>query len=157
MKNWLASIENLFETSPELKKEFNYRPGEFIQILKEDLEAYYQFPDSKIGLKNQLNLEEMFYIFSLKKQTTTKQVKIFKGRYQVFVTTGNRHVMKKLFGYSPFSRFEEALTSRLFKVKGFEKLAQFPTSQIPFVLIDSNIYLKYFLRAFRSLTGQTAA
>jgi|GEM_PF-1548190 len=154
LKENLDSLEDLFKDYPELKQEFNYNQEEFEDTLKQDLNQFIDFLEKKTNPQNQLNLEEMYYIFTLKRQTTTRQTKIFKGRFNSFVTTGSRHLMKKLFGCHPIDRFEEALTDKLFKVDGFKDLAKFPTSQIPFVPLKSNLYLKYLLWAYRSLSDQ---
>lgn len=154
LKENLDSLEILLKEYPELKKEFNYSKTELENTLKEDLNHFFDFLEKKTNPQNQLNLEEMYYIFTLKRQATTRQVKIFKGRFNSFVTTGSRHLMKKLFGYHPVCRYEEALTSKLFKVDGFKDLARFPTSQIPFIPFKSNLYLKYLLWAYRSLSDQ---
>ncbi|MDR6967000.1 hypothetical protein J2X31_001000 [Flavobacterium arsenatis] len=152
--NYLSKLSILFSEYPQLKEELSFDEKIFSEELESDVEAFLDYVILKTKPKNQLNLEEVFYIFTWGARTMAKQINLFKGNYNAFVLMSNRHLVKKILNYNPLDRFEDKLTHKLLGNSNFNKVSHFPTSQVPFIGYNSNIYIKYIIWAFRSSLDQ---
>jgi hypothetical protein len=144
------AISKLEITYPGFFDNLEFHKTAYIRETNLDIDLFLKFIVKKFKPKYQENLEEAFYISTWGAKTMSKQVNVFKGHYQSYVLMASRHIVKNNLNFSPLDRFEDKLTHSMLKKKGFNLYSHFPTSQIPFIAYDSNIYLKYLVWAFRS-------
>lgn len=154
IKFYISEIKTLQKLYPSLFTKLDFNEKSFIAQTTQDLENFVEFLNLKFSPQNQANLEEAFYISTWGCRTMSKQVTIFKGNFQSFVMMASRHVVKHNLKFSPLERFEDRLTHKLLKVKGFNAFSHFSTAQIPFIAYSSNIYIKYIFWAARSGVDQ---
>lgn len=150
IKFYISEIKALQKLYPALFTKLDFNEKSFIEQTTKDLQNFVEFINLKFSPENQANLEEAFYISTWGCRTMSKQVTIFKGNYQSFVIMASRHVVKHNLKFSPLERFEDRLTHKLLRTKGFNSYSHFSTAQIPFISYSSNIYMKYIFWALRS-------
>lgn len=154
LQKYRGAVENLCSKYPYLLKKLDISLDVFINETERDLEKYVAFLQEKVNPKNQLNLEEAFFIFTWGVKTMGKQILVFKGEFPSYVLMASRHLVKFLLQYYPLDRFEDKLTHKMLKNPNFNYFSNIPTSQVPFVPYKANIYLKYIFWAYRSLYDQ---
>lgn len=149
-----TGIEKLKMTYPVFFEKTGFNEIKFFKETEADIEEYVDFIVKKFDPKKQENLEEAFYVCTWSGRGMAKQNLVFKGWCDAYVLMATRHVVKHNMNYSPLERFEDRLTHRMLRVKGYNHYSHLPTAQIPFVGYNRNIYLKYALWAFRSGVDQ---
>ncbi len=153
-KAYQSKMISLKNNYPQLFTAFKFDENDFLEKTKSDLDSFINFINKKFSPKNQANLEEAFYLCTCGTRTMGKQVNVFKGSFQSYALMSSRHLVKHNLKFSVLERFEDKLTHKLLKIKGFDMYSHFPTSQVPFVGYKSNIYLKYMIWALRSTIDQ---
>src|SRR5690606_11272244 len=147
-------INELYTKHPTAFEMLSYDKDEIIKETEKDIDLFIEFVTKKFNPKNQANLEEGFYVCTWGARTMAKQANVFKGEFQNYVLMASRHVVKNNLNFSTLDRFEDKLTHRMLMRKNFNKYSHFPTSQIPFIGYNKNIYIKYMVWAFRSMYDQ---
>lgn len=153
-KVYTNRIKQLYVANPTLLSTLEFDEDQFIKQTELDIDLFINYLVKKFNPKNQANLEEAFYLCTWGARTMGKQANVFKGTFQNYVLMATRHVVKHNLKYAPLDRFEDKLTHKMLRVTAFNKYSKFPTSQIPFISYDKNIYIKYALWAFRSKVDQ---
>ena len=94
--------------------------------------------------------EELFGIFTSGRLTMGKQLNLLRFKYRTEIPLTNIKILRKVLNIAPNFRYSDELTSKMFKVKKWEKLGNFPTAQNPFFSYNSFYYLMllgWFLRS----------
>ena len=143
-------VLQLKDANPKFFKKLGYSHTQFMSETERDIDLFLEYIVKKFNPKNQVNLEEAFYVSTWGAKTMSKQINVFEGDFQSYVLMSSRHVVKFNLNFSPLDRFEDKLTHLLLRQKSFNLYSHFATSQIPFIAYNSNIYLKYIVWAFRS-------
>lgn len=151
-----TKIEELYALHTGVLNDLSFNKEIFIKETEKDIDLFLDYVVQKFNPKNQANLEEAFFICTWGARTMAKQINVFKGEFQNYVLMASRHVVKHNLNYSVLDRFEDKLTHRMLRKKGYDCYSRFPTSQIPFVAYRTNINLKYMLWAFRSSFDQVS-
>lgn len=131
---------------------FKYTSAEKVQILgiiKNDITELFDHID-KYQPEYLESYEELFGLFTEGRLSMGKQLNFLKYKFRPEIPLANIKIIRKVLNVSPKYRYNDELTSKMFRHSSWSKLGRYPTSQNPLIPYNYPYYLVllgWFLRS----------